>query len=121
VYKGSNNLTEMYSAIRAEVPIENDPSTQTNDELLQYFWQASKVIVCGQARSHCVNYTVRDIVADWQSRLDPADHKKELSRIILLNDGMSDVGGFETTGGQFIEEMRELGLTIADCGNPFST
>lgn len=91
VYKGFNNLTEMYSAIRAEVAIENDPSTQTNYELLEYLWKASKVIVCGQARSHCVNFTVRDIVEDWMSRTETDDEtsrRQVMSKLILLDDGL---------------------------------
>lgn len=32
--KGQNNLTEMYSVIKAEVPLKSDPKTQTNTDLL---------------------------------------------------------------------------------------
>lgn len=70
----------MYSAIEAEVPIVNDPSTQTNYELLLELTKQSKVLICGQALSHCVNYTTRDILKYWIKSRDPKD-------LILLLDG----------------------------------
>jgi hypothetical protein len=45
VFKGSNNLTEMYSAIRAEVPIESDPNTQTNKILLDHLSKNVKRVI----------------------------------------------------------------------------
>lgn len=39
-----------------------------------------QLIVCGQAKSHCVKYTVESLMEYW----DPA----QLSDIILLTDGM---------------------------------
>lgn len=107
IYKGNNNLTEMYSAIRAEVPVMADPSTQTNEELLAYLFQASKVVVCGQALSHCVNFTVRDIVDDWIER------GKDTRRLVLLTDGMSSVGTFEKAGDKFLLDMRDKGVTLS--------
>ena len=35
--------------------------------------------MCGQAMSHCVNYTTRDLIDNWGS---------DLSNIILLTDGI---------------------------------
>lgn len=43
IHKGMNCLTEMYSAIRAEVEIETDPSTTQNTELLHELRKAGKV------------------------------------------------------------------------------
>ncbi len=40
-----------------------------------------KLLVCGQALSHCVNFTFTDILETW-----PADLKKNL---VLLTDGTS--------------------------------
>lgn len=40
-----------------------------------------KLIVCGQAMSHTVNYTLRDIVDDWEK------HNLNVGNIILLEDG----------------------------------
>lgn len=74
-----NNYTEMYSAIEAEVPVPSDPQTQTNKTLVHLLKDSSKVVVCGQAMSHCVNYTTRDILRDWDPR--------NTSDIIILTDG----------------------------------
>lgn len=72
-------MTEMYSAIEAEVPIPADPMTQTNFEFIADLKRAEKLIIGGQALSHCVNYTTRDLLRYWAPR-DPAD-------LILLIDG----------------------------------
>lgn len=77
--QGENNLTEMYSAIEAEVPLPEDPRTLTNFELVGGLKRAGKVIIGGQALSHCVNYTTRDLLRYWAPR-DPAD-------LVLLLDG----------------------------------
>jgi nicotinamidase-related amidase len=69
----------MYSAIEAEVPIPSDPHTQTNFEFVGDLKRAEKLIIGGQALSHCVNYTTRDLLRYWTPR-DPAD-------LILLLDG----------------------------------
>ena len=77
--KGMNCLTEMYSAIAAEVPILSDPETQYNTEFLKELQTADRLIIGGQAMSHCVQYTVRDIVAAYR--------KEERYKIVLLKDG----------------------------------
>jgi len=39
-----------------------------------------QLLICGQALSHCVNYTTRDIIEHWD---------KNPSSLVLLTDGMS--------------------------------
>jgi len=97
-YKGMNLLTENFSAIEAEVPINSDPTTQKNGELLKKLREKCKyLIVVGQARSHCVRYTVEHIVDDWLENVWKAPRDKEqvpkdqLPQIILPTDGSSCV------------------------------
>jgi hypothetical protein len=45
--QGQNDLTEMYSAIEAEVPIESDPLTQPNFEFVEDLKRADKVSFFG--------------------------------------------------------------------------
>ena len=93
VSKGTNCLTEMYSAIAAEIPVPEDPSTALNQSLLQKLNNADKVVICGQALSHCVNFTMRDILSNWT---------KSPSQLILLSDGSSAVQGFEQNAKSFV-------------------
>jgi hypothetical protein len=44
---------------------------------------ALQLRVCGQAMSHCVNYTTRDLIEHWD---------KNMSSIVLLTDGKLRVG-----------------------------
>jgi nicotinamidase/pyrazinamidase len=103
INKGMNCLTEMYSAIAAEVPLPEDPSTNTNHQLIERLHKADKLFFCGEAKSHCVNYTMRDIASHW---------KKDHSALVLLNDCTSTVPGFESAADTFEQEMRALGCQI---------
>jgi nicotinamidase-related amidase len=106
VLKGQNNRTEMYSALKAEVEIPDDPSTRLNLELVSVLSRHSKIICCGQALSHCVNYTVRDLVSAWPKTRSPAD-------IVVLSDGSSAVPGFEEAADQFNRDMSNAGVTFS--------
>lgn len=103
VHKGMNLLTEMYSAIAADVPVPSDPSTHMNHALLSELNQYKKLVICGQALSHCVNFTTRDILAHWRGNA---------SDIIVLTDGSSSVPGFEESGSKFLAEMKAAGVTL---------
>eukprot|EP01035_Chromulina_nebulosa_P024622 gene24622-32065_t len=106
----------MYSAIKAEVPIEADPSTTLNRELLQELKKAKRLLICGQARSHCVNFTTRDIRDNW-----PDDRSHQ---IYVLEDGCSSVQSpyfdFEKEVSQkFFSDMRAKGVVVTTIAHAF--
>lgn len=104
--KGGSLLTEHYSAIRADVPDEADPATQPNTELLGKLAQAGLIAVAGEARTHCVANTVRDIA-------EPAGDSSLISKVILLSDASSDISGFETHAACFINDMSARGMRLS--------
>ena len=103
VTKGSNMLTEHYSAVQAEVP-NSDPSTQLNGGLIATLQEADMVLIAGEALSHCVANTVRDIAANFGS--------EPLEKLVLLEDATSSVPGFEQAGKDFIAEMTKKGMRL---------
>ena len=102
ILKGQNLLTEMYSALEADVPVSVD--TAFNHDFHQKLLQSEQLIVCGQAMSHCVNYTVRDIVLHW-----PVD---QMSKIVVLTDCASAVPGFEDAALSFQKDMESVGVQL---------
>ena len=68
---GQNIRTEVYSVFKAEVedPTEAKdptlPGSTFNHNLMSKLKIADKLLVCGQALSHCVNFTFRDLVAHF--------------------------------------------------------
>jgi nicotinamidase/pyrazinamidase len=109
IMKGQHLLTEMYSALAAEVPVSKE--TAFNESLQASLQRSDRLLVCGQAMSHCVNYTLRDIVQHW-----PANN---FSKIELLTDCTSAVPGFETEAESFLEEMRLSGVTLRTSSDVF--
>ncbi|MBF5003862.1 cysteine hydrolase family protein [Diaphorobacter caeni] len=109
VFKGMNPWTEHYSAIRAEVPDDDDPETLVNERLLRELATAERLIVAGEAGSHCVRSTVEDIV----NHLPALVPGWTPSRIVLLVDCMSPVGGFEREQTAFLESMHTRGVRLA--------
>ncbi|WP_431100064.1 cysteine hydrolase [Roseateles noduli] len=103
VLKGQNPLTEQYSAVRAEVPIASDPRTQTNRALVDRIVDfPGLTFIAGEASSHCVAATAEDLFAEMSA--------ERLARIVLIEDAMSPVGGFEAGGTAFVDRARALGV-----------
>lgn len=105
ILKGTNPRTEHYSAVQAEVPDPADAATQPNRALIRTLAAADRIVVAGEALSHCVANTVRDLA----EHLGPEGTKK----LVLLTDCASPVSGFEALGTQFIEELTARGMQLA--------
>jgi nicotinamidase-related amidase len=109
VLKGQNLLTEMYSALAADVSLCS--TTSFNDKLQKSLLSSDRLIVCGQAMSHCVNYTLRDIVDHWP--------QEDRAKIILATDCCSAVPGFEDTATTFQEDMKGAGIRLCTVNEAF--
>ncbi|MCG9883976.1 MAG: isochorismatase [Cyanobacteria bacterium] len=86
--KGDHPLTEHYSALGPEVAIAADgaPLGLANKRLLDYLLEFDAIAIAGQAKSHCVAWTIADLLARIQA-IDPA----LAGRVYLLEDCMSPV------------------------------
>jgi len=111
VNKGTCPLTEMYSGLKADVELDHDSSTQLNRKLVKRLLEADRVLICGQALSHCVQFTTRDLVAHW-----PQERRKD---IWLVEDQSSAVGGFEKPAADFVNDMKALGVTVCKTNAAF--
>lgn len=111
VTKGSNILTEHYSAIQADVPDADDPSTQLNTKLLSTLHECDKLLIAGEALSHCVSHTVRDIADNFS--------QDEVKKFTILQDCSSSVTGFEQLGIDFLNDMKQRGVSVAQSTDVF--
>ena len=102
VAKGENPFTEHYSAIRAEVPDPADSSTQTNSSLVAALKLADRIVVAGEAGSHCVANTLCDLTEEFAP--------EEVAKITLLTDAISPVPGFEGLQATMIEKLTLRGM-----------
>ena len=105
VTKGSNFWTEHYSAVQADVPDPQDPDTQLNMRLIETLQKADIVLLAGEARSHCLANTVRDIANNFG--------EENIKKMVLLQDATSDVPGFENLGEDFVKEMKGRGMQVS--------
>jgi len=105
VSKGSNPWTEHYSALQAEVPDANDTATQLNRTLIADLDRADLILIGGEASSHCVRATTEHLADNLPSG--------QLSKLVLLTDCMSPVGGFEAQQREFLADMARRGLRLA--------
>ena len=113
VTKGSNFLTEHYSAVQADVPDPNDPDTMLNQKLIQTLAQADLVALAGEALSHCVANTVIDIADNFG--------EENIKKLVLLRDATSPVPNppgpgapnFVQMGEDFIIKMKKRGMKVS--------
>lgn len=103
IYKGQNPNTEMYSGIKAEVIIPDDDKTKVNTCLINKLIQFDTILIAGEAKSHCVSSTVSDLIVNF---------RENSNKIIILEDCMSNVPGFETNGDKFIQFATENNCLI---------
>jgi len=86
--KGRHPLTENYSALRPEVEEDDrgQPIVPRNRELVEHLLGFDEIWVAGEAKSHCVAWTVEDLLAEIRAR-DAALAR----RVVLLDDCASAV------------------------------
>jgi nicotinamidase-related amidase len=104
VTKGSNPFVEHFSAVRAEVVDPNDHSTDINKHFITTVNEADIILLAGEALSHCLANTVRDM-ANFFPGSD-----EFIKKCVLLTDATSSVPGFESFGDNFITDMTARGM-----------
>ena len=105
VTKGSNFRTEHYSAVQAEVPDHEDPTTLINTPFIETLEEADVIAVSGQALSHCVANTVTDIADQFGD--------ENIKKLVLIEDTSSPVPTFEHLGEDFVKNMKARGMQVA--------
>lgn len=88
--KGKDPLSEMYGIIKPEY----DKRNYINMDFLNQLESYDKIIIVGEAKSHCVLESIAQIVTHYQDRPDVT------SKVYVLEDCMSPIPGFEATTEQ---------------------
>lgn len=95
--KGNNPLTENYSVLRPEVMTDQNGNSiaQENRALIEQLLNFDQLIIAGQAKSHCVAWTIDDLLTEIQQR-----NPSLANQVYLLEDCTSPVvvpGGADFT------------------------
>ena len=108
--KGDRSFTEHYSVIGPEV--ERGPQGEMlgehNNKFVEMLKDVDRLVIAGQAKSHCVAYTISDLLIDLQKE-DPSLAQK----IYLLEDCTSPV---VVPGADFTEAANEAFASFVDAG-----
>jgi nicotinamidase-related amidase len=109
--KGGNPLTENYSVLKPEVldSADSRPIAQKNVRFIKKLLDFDVVIIAGQAKSHCVAWTIDDLLTEIR-----AQDETLASKVYLLEDCTSPV----VVPGviDFTEPANEAFLRFADAG-----
>jgi nicotinamidase-related amidase len=86
--KGGNPFTENYSVLRPEVLEDEDGKgiAQKNEKFIRKLLEVDAIVIAGQAKSHCVAWTIDDLL----SEILTVD-KKMAEKVYLLEDCSSPV------------------------------
>ncbi len=86
--KGDKPFTEHYSVLGPEVlkGYQGEPIGQKSDKFFRKLLQFDAVIIAGQAKSHCVAWTIDDLLEDIL-----AQDRKLVEKVYLLEDCTSPV------------------------------
>jgi len=108
--KGNNPFTEHYSAVKADVPDPNDPTTQLDTGFVQILNNYDEVVCAGEALDFCVRNTFLDVVDFWGAGNNPF-----VQKMVFLTDASSPVtvGGNRVTNFDFVAELAARGMRVA--------
>ena len=101
ITKGSHPMTEHFGAFKAQVALSNAPETHINMELIEHLDKFDIIYLAGQAKSHCVANTLKQIMD-----LSESIAKK----FVILEDTMSNVVGFENISDPIYDRAKKLGI-----------
>ncbi len=110
--KGTNTWTENYSVLGPEVrSLSDGKGVPRNAAFIQKLMEYDCLVIAGQAKSHCVAWTIDDLLQEIQSK-DPALAQK----VYLLEDCTSPVvtpaADFTNEGNEAFRRFREAGMNL---------
>jgi nicotinamidase-related amidase len=112
--KGNNPLTENYSVLSPEVMQDEAGSAiaYENESFIDTLLSYHKIIITGQAKSHCVAWTISDLLSEIQAR-DPNLAQK----VYLLEDCTSpvvvpDVVDFTDQAEESYQQFAKAGMHL---------
>lgn len=112
IEKGRTTRTEFYGIFGAEVPDPLAPDSSLNTTLIDTVMQHDRVYIAGEAKSHCVLETMRQIV----ERLKGTGQASLLQRLYLLKDCASSVQhptiDFDAMAEAELASMQQLGVHL---------
>ena len=110
IVKGLTTRTEYYGIFGAEVPDPADPNSGLNVSLLDAVMRHDKVYIAGEAKSHCVLETVRQLAGHLSGQ------PELLKRLHLLTDCTSSVQhpaiDFNALADQELAALQERGVRM---------
>lgn len=102
VIKGTNPLTEHYSALEAEVPYPSDPTTHLQTDMIQLMQDSDEIWWMGQALDFCVNSTMQTAFKLFDA--------ETLKRNIIFSDLTDAI--FPDKGQQILEDLKKIGVKV---------
>jgi nicotinamidase-related amidase len=123
IIKGDNSITEHYSAVGPEVLTnpEGERIGQKDQRIINKVIEFDMLIIAGQAKSHCVAWTVEDLRLHFQES-DPS----QLKKIYLLEDCSSpvvvpDVVDYTDQADAAYQRFSSAGMNVVRSREPITT
>jgi nicotinamidase-related amidase len=121
--KGGHPLTENYSIFKPEILTRFDgkPLAQKNVSFYKTIINSDKIIIAGQAKSHCDAWTIKDLIDEIKAQ-DPT----LLDKIYILEDCMSSVVipgvvDFTDPTEKLFQEFTDEGIHLVKSTDPIES
>jgi nicotinamidase-related amidase len=121
--KGSNPLTENYSVLRPEVldSADGHPIAEKNVSFIQQLLGYDAIIIAGQAKSHCVAWTIDDLLTEIMAK-----NPQLVNKVYLLEDCTSpvvvaDIIDFTDQANAAFARFSAAGMHIVKSTQPIDT
>jgi nicotinamidase-related amidase len=112
--KGAGEVYENYSIVEGEVEYAGDKDSGIDEDFLMDLKKYDLIYIAGEASSHCVLETIYSIIRYFQN-----DASDILSRVRIMEDCTSPVGGFEDMATQAFKALSSVyGLKLVKSTDP---
>lgn len=110
--KGNNPLTENYSVLRPEVleDYNGNPIAQENRALIEQLLNFDAVIIAGQAKSHCVAWTIDDLLTQMKAKDTSLAQKVYLLEDCTSPVVVSDIVDYTPQADEAFERFAKAGI-----------
>jgi nicotinamidase-related amidase len=121
--KGGNALTENYSVIKPEVMADSDGSqiAERNAKFIETLLEFDAVFIAGQAKSHCVAWTIDDLLSEMA-----VTDSNLAKKVYLLEDCTSpvvipDVIDYTDLANEAFQRFADAGMHVIRSTDPLQS